>query len=284
MSPFQLFQSDSPRTTPARGRSGSAFRGTFSPVLSAILGIALWCGSGLFPRPGTAQPPETAPPELMALIEEIEGAANRRDVGAVMENYARDFSNSDGLNYEMLEEALAEFWGEYSRLNYTTTLESWERDGGAIVATTVTQIEGVRELGDRQLTLLSTITSQQRIENDRIVGQEILSEQNQLTSGDDPPTVRLNLPERVQMGEEYSVDAIVEEPLGSEILIGTAIAQPATAQAYFDSEPLRLEFLPSGGVFKIGQAPDVPEDSWVSAILMRRGGITLVTRRLRVVD
>lgn len=284
MSPFQFFQSDSPRTPSAREHSSSAFRGSFSPVLSAVLGIALWCAWGLFPRPGRAEPPETAPPELTALIEEVEGAANRQDVGAVMENYARDFTNSDGLNYEMLEEALAEFWEQYSRLNYTTTLESWERDGGAIVATTVTQIEGVRELGDRELVLLSTITSEQRIENEKIVGQEILSEQNQLTSGDDPPTVRLNLPERVQMGEEYSVDAIVEEPLGSEILIGTAIAQPATAQAYFDSEPLRLEFLPSGGVFKIGQAPDVPEDSWVSAILMRRGGITLVTRRLRVVE
>jgi hypothetical protein len=91
------------------------------------------------------------------------------------------------------------------------------------------------------------------------------------------------VPEQVKVGQEFNIDAIVQEPLGNDILIGTAITQPVTAKSYSESELLQLEFLPSGGLFKIGQAPDTVGNNWISAILMRQGGVTLVTQRLRVV-
>ena len=259
-------------------------RREFSPLLSGLLGVVLWGATGVASGEVLAQQsPETAPPELTTLIEGIEAAANRQDVNGVMQFYGQDFSTTDGLDRRSYEQILTQLWQNYSNLNYQTQLQSWEREGSAIVATTVTEITGTQDFNGRDFQLTSTITSEQRIENQKVVRQEVLAERNQLTSGQEPPTVTLSIPEQVKPGQEYSVDAIVEEPLGEEIMIGTAIEERVTPRAYLTEFPLELEFLASGGVFKVGTAPKTPGNNWISAILMRPGGITLVTQRLKIV-
>lgn len=230
-----------------------------------------------------AQSPQTAPPELQQLIREIDIAANGQDLQAVLQFYSPNFTNSDGLNYQELEKVLNQFWQTYSNVNYKTELQSWKQEGSAILATTVTQITGTQTIKNRDFQLNSTITSEQRIENQKVVQQKIITERSTLSSGENPPTVKFNVPEEVQAGQSYNVDAIVQEPLDEEILIGTALSTPVNIATYFTTEPIQLEFLSSGGIFKVGEAPNTPQDRWVSAILMRRGGITFVTQRLRVV-
>ncbi len=259
-------------------------RQKFSPMLSVLLGLVLWGMTGVdSSRVHAQEPPETAPSELTTLIEGIEAAANRQDVKGVLEFYSEDFSTTEGLDRRSLEQVLNQLWKNYSNINYQTQLQSWEKDGSAIVATTVTEISGTQDLNGREFKLNSTITSQQRVENQKVIQQEVLAERNQLTSGEEPPTVTLVVPEQVKTGQEYSIDAIVEEPLGDQIMIGTAIEERVTPRAYLTEFPLELEFLPSGGVFKIGTAPKTPGNNWISAILMRPGGITMVTQRLRIV-
>lgn len=260
-------------------------RQTFSPMLSVLLGLVLWGMTGIdSTRVHAQEPPETAPSELTTVIEGIEAAANRQDVAGVLEFYSQDFSTTEGLDRRSLEQVLNQLWQNYSNINYQTQLQSWEKDGSAIIATTVTEITGTQDLNGREFTLNSTITSQQRVENQKVVQQEVLAERNQLTSGEEPPTVTLVVPEQVKTGQEYSIDAIVEEPLGDQIMIGTAIEERVTPRAYLTEFPLELEFLPSGGVFKIGTAPKTPGHNWISAILMRPGGITMVTQRLKIVE
>ncbi len=260
-------------------------RQTFSPMLSVLLGLVLWGTTGVdSSRVHAQEPPETAPSELTTVIEGIEAAANRQDVDGVLEFYSEDFSTTEGLDRRSLEQVLNQLWQNYSNINYQTQLQSWEKDGSAIFATTVTEITGTQDLNGREFQLNSTITSQQRVENQKVVQQEVLAERNQLTSGQEPPTVTLVVPEQVKTGQEYSIDAIVEEPLGDQIMIGTAIEERVTPRAYLTEFPLELEFLPSGGVFKIGTAPKTPGNNWISAILMRPGGITMVTQRLKIVE
>lgn len=256
----------------------------FSPVFSAIMGIFLWCSFVSGSDRAWAESPATAPLELKNLLQSIETEANRQDIDGLMRFYAQSFQNSDGLNHDTLKQGLREFWEQYSSLNYRTTLTDWEQDGSVIIATTITEIEGVQTFSDREVALRSTITSQQRIENDQIISQEILTERNQLSSGEAPPTVTLNVPEQIRKGQEYSLDAIVQEPLGSELLIGGAVVEPVNVTAYFEPTPIRIEFLSSGGIFKIGEAPNVSEDNWISTILMRRNGIISITRRIKVID
>ncbi len=253
------------------------------PLLSLLLGLVVWVSGVGASGSANAETPETAPATVTNLLNQVDAAANRQDVDTVMGFYSSNFTNSDGLDYKTLKLVLQAFWNQYSRLNYRTELQSWQQNGETLTTTTVTEITGTKTVNNREFKLTSTITSQQQIKDGKIVQQEILAENNKLTLGNQPPTVVFKLPQEVKIGQEYAVDAIVQEPLNEEILIGTAIAQPVSPKAYTNEELLQLEFLPSGGIFKVGQAPDVLGDNWVSAILMRQGGVTLVTQRLRVI-
>ncbi|MEG3922512.1 nuclear transport factor 2 family protein [Microcoleus sp. T3_A4] len=230
-----------------------------------------------------AQTPANAPAPLTKVLTEIDAAANRRDVKAVMAFYSPNFTHSDGLNSQSMAKALTQLWERYPSLNYRTEIKSWKTEGSAIIAETITTIAGSQKKDGRELTLKATIRSQQRFEGEKIVSQEILAEQTQLTSGQSPPTIQVNLPEQVKVGEEYHFDAIVREPIGDDILIGTVLEEPITEKTFFNPSEVELELLNSGGIFKVGKAPATPENRWVSAVLMRQGGIATVSVRLRVV-
>lgn len=230
-----------------------------------------------------AQTPANAPAPLTKLLTEIDAAANRRDLKAVMAFYSQNFTHSDGLNSRIMEKALIQLWQRYPNLNYRTELKSWKTEGSAIIAETITTIAGTQKQDGRELNLKATIRSQQRFEGEKIVKQEILAEQNQISSGKNPPTIQVNVPEQVKVGEEYNFDAIVLEPIGNDILIGTILEEPVNEKTFFNSAELDLDLLNSGGIFKVGKAPATPENRWISAVLMRQGGIAMVSVRLRVV-
>lgn len=251
---------------------------------SLVLGIALWCGGGFHPQVVKAQARNDAPEQLLDLIKDIDRAANRQKLDKVMDFYGEEFTNSDGLDRDSLERALTDFWELYPILRYRTEIESWERDGDAIIAETVTYITGVRRMEDGNLSLTATIRSKQRYEGEKIVEQEILAERNQQTLGAEPPEVELSLPQEVFVGEQYNFDAIVAEPLGDEMMIGVAVEEPVSEDAYFEPASFKLEELRSGGIFKLGIAPPQPESRWLSTIFMREGGITINTHRLRVLE
>jgi len=136
------------------------------------------------------------------------------------------------------------------------------------VAETVTNITGVQSR-DRNQLLRATIRSRQRYENERIARQEILSERSQLSAGTKPPTVEVKLPQQVKTGQQYNFDAIIQEPLGDDYLLGAAIEEPIQANKYFTTTPVDLELLAAGGLFKLGR-PALADDRWVSALVIRR--------------
>ncbi|HEY9639328.1 MAG TPA: hypothetical protein V6C57_02530, partial [Coleofasciculaceae cyanobacterium] len=194
-----------------------------------------------------------------------------------------------------------QLWERYPHLTYATQLTSWKRDGNAIVAETTTTITSTPPNStparrqtrtpsqpaalntNRTFNLTATLTSRQRFENQKIVQQEILTERSQLTSGEKPPTVTVSLPEQVKVGQPYDFDAIVTEPLGNRLLLGAALEEPIQPSGYLNTTPIELELLSSGGLFKVGRAPIMPDNRWVSAIVIRDDGMTTVTQRLRVV-
>ncbi|WNZ26516.1 nuclear transport factor 2 family protein [Leptolyngbya sp. NK1-12] len=254
---------------------------------SLTLGLALSWASSWADRVA-AQVPSTAseppPPELANLLSRIDTAASAGDLAAVMRFYSPNFTSADGLTYNTLKQTLEDLWKRYPDLQYQTTLESWERQGDAITTVTTTTITGVYPDERRDLNLSATITARQRLQNDQIVEQEILSERSELTAGDNPPTVSFNLPEQVTPGQEFDFDAVVMEPLGERLLLGAALEEPIGVENYLNPAPVELELLSSGGLFKVGQAPKSPDDRWISAVIVRYDGITAVTQRLRVVD
>jgi hypothetical protein len=134
----------------------------------------------------------------------------------------------------------------------------------------------------RPFALTATLISRQRFENQKIVQQEILSERTQMTAGENPPTIDVNLPQQVGVGQSFDFDASVREPLGDRLLLGAALEEPISTTGYLNPTPVNLEPLSAGGIFKVGQAPITPESRWISAVIIRDDGITTVTQRLQV--
>ncbi|MBF2007051.1 nuclear transport factor 2 family protein [Chlorogloeopsis fritschii PCC 9212] len=228
--------------------------------------------------------PSNAPAQLKNLLTQIDAAASRGDVKAVMQFYSPNFVHGDGLNRQTMEQALTGFWKRYPKLQYTTQLQSWQPQGNQIVATTVTKITGLPAANNENLALSTTITSRQRIAGGKIIRQDILSERTQITSGAKPPQVDIKLPQQVKVGQKYNFDAIVQEPLGDDYLLGAALEEPIQATKYLNPTPVNLELLTTGGLFKVGNAPAKPGSQWVSAVIMRGDGMTMITQRMQVVN
>ena len=65
--------------------------------------------------------------------------------------------------------------------------------------------------------------------------------------------------------------------------MGTAIEEPIQANKLLNPTIANLEFLNSGGLFKIGRAPSTPGPQWISAVIRRGEDMTIITQRLQVV-
>ncbi|MEX0270241.1 nuclear transport factor 2 family protein [Leptolyngbyaceae cyanobacterium UHCC 1019] len=240
--------------------------------------------SSILPLTAQAQnPTSSAPTQLTTLLTQIDAATNARNLNTVIDLYDSNFSSSDGLNRQNLQQSLSSLWKRYPKLSYQTELKSWKNEGNGIVADTVTRITGTFQEGDREYSLDSTLESRQRIENQKVVRQEITNERSQITSGSNPPTLKLNLPNQVNRGQDFSFDAIVQEPLGDDLLLGAALEETIKPEGYLNATSVNLEPLNSGGIFKVGKAPTNSEHHWLSAVVVRHDGITMVTQRLRIV-
>ena len=224
------------------------------------------------------------PEELTETISGIEAAANDRDLEELLEYYSEDFTNTDGLTTETLARALEQMWSEYPELTYSTEIKSWSQEGDELVAETKTTIEGMKDPEGMTGQLNSTIESRQYFQEQKLVRQEILAEQSQLSSGVNPPQVNILAPNTVEPGEKYNFDLIVDEPLGDRVLLGAVQEEKAAGELYLNPSQLELELLPAGGIYKVATAPSVPESNWLSAILVRGDGITRVTHRVNVVE
>lgn len=255
----------------------------WSTVLFVTLGLSVVCGGGFRPNRAAANPPESAPAPLKSTLSQIDAAANSHNVQAVMQFYGAGFSTSDGLTRSEFEKTLQELWQRYAQVTYRTELKSWQPAGNGFVVETITMITGKGQFAGKESTLKATVASRQRIEDQKIVQQEILAEQSFISSGSNPPKVDVNLPDQVTVNQEFNFDAIVKEPLGDSVLLGAAMEETVKPGKYLGQVPAELELLSAGGIFKVGRAPSNPENRWISAVLLREDGMTLVTQRIKVV-
>jgi hypothetical protein len=224
-----------------------------------------------------------APPALKTLLSNIDAAANGRKLPELTRYYSPNFTTSDGLTKAAWQQALGQFWQSYSNLKYTTTLQNWQGTGNSYTADTLTKIAGTQQLNGRTHNLQATIQSRQKIVGGQIVQQQILQERTQVSSGTKPPTIELNLPDKLQTNAEYNLDAIVAEPLGEDVLLGTVLEQPVSDRVYGKPANYKLELLTAGGLFKVARAPGKSGDYWFSTIFIRPAGMTTLTQRVRVV-
>ncbi len=236
----------------------------------------------IFTNTAQGESPTTAPEELTEIISGIESAANEQNLDQLIEYYGADFINTDGLTTDTMADAVAQMWKNYPQLEYSTEIKSWSKEGNKLIAETITTIRGVQDTQGRKVRLSSTIKSRQHFQEQKLVRQEILAEQSQLTSGSNPPQVKIVSPEVVQVGAKYNFDLIVNEPLNDQVLLGGVQEEKTASKLYLNPSALELEPLPAGGIYKVATAPLLPDSNWLSAILVRGDGITMITHRVNI--
>ncbi len=253
-----------------------------SPQVCSQLAISLLVvGSGILPA--HAESYATAPTALKTIISKLDTAANSHRLPELMRYYSANFNPGDGLSKATWEQSLGQLWQSYGNLKYTTTVTSWRAEGNGYSVDTVTKISGTQKVNERNQSLQATIQSRQKIVGGQIVEQKILQERTQVSSGSQPPTIDLTLPERLQTNAEYNLDAIVREPLGEDVLMGALVEQPISADGYTKVVDYKLELLTAGGLFKISRAPGKSGDYWFSTVFIRPAGMTTLTQRVHVV-
>ncbi len=233
--------------------------------------------------PASADNAATAPAALKTILTNIDTAANSRQLPTLLRYYSANFNPGDGLTKATWQQSLGQFWQSYGNIKYTTTVATWKPDGNGYTAETITKITGTQVTNGRTQSLQATIKSRQKIAGGQIIEQQILQERTQVSSGSQPPTVDLTLPDKLQANAEYNLDAIVREPLGEDVLLGAVVEQPISAASYGKASDYKLELLTAGGLFKIARAPGKSGDYWFSTVFVRPTGMTTLTQRVRVV-
>jgi hypothetical protein len=239
----------------------------------------LLTGLGLLTAPMAvaAQPP--AP--VVELVGKVDRAANAKQLSGLSENFAPGYA-VDGMSLGEWQKSVGAFWKRYPNLRYSTRIMSWKPEGNGGWLETLTQIDGSGVQDGKPVKLTAQIQSRQRIVNGKIAQQEIISEKIVATSGTKPPTVDLRVPDKVRTNADYSIEAIVQEPLGDDVMMGMVTERAVSGSAYNRSDALNLELLSTGGLFKDTKAPGKSGDYWLSVIFVRPDGMTSVTRRIHV--
>ena len=248
-------------------------------IASGLLSLGIL---NVFGNDVRAESPSTIPSDLKATISAIEQAANQQDLSELMSFYNTNFTNNDGLTAELMAQALEKTWSTYPQLRYRTTIKSWEQQGDQLVVETITRMNGSQVTKGREITLASTVRSRQYFQEQQVLRQEIISEETKLTTGTQPPKIKTVTPETVKVGEKYNFDVIVTEPLGDNVLLGAALEERTGGDRYLAPSTLELEPLSAGGIYKVVTAPLLPDNHWLSAIVVRSDGITMVTKRVRI--
>jgi hypothetical protein len=236
------------------------------------------------PTPASKQPASASKQPSLAVFTALDEAANQRNLDQLLSLYSDDFRSGDGLNRKDLAQSLKSFWQRFADLRYSTEVIDSKTTAEGTTIEALTRITGQGSIDKRPVKLEAELRSRYQIQNNRIVRQDILAERTQLRTGQSPPTLDIQLPEQVLTGQSFNFDAIVREPLDNDLLVGGIMQEPVSISALLDPKKAELEPLKAGGVFKTSRAPQTPGNLWVTAMVIRKGGITAISQRLRVVN
>lgn len=234
------------------------------------------------PSPVKAEDNTKIPPDLSKLVSAIDEAANERNIEKLRGFISPQFVSQDGFNGDLFLQAVANLWQKYPGMQYETKINSYKGRGGKYTVETTTTIKGKYEENGREFVINSEITSRQDFENGMLAKQEILREKTEITSGDNPPQVIVRLPEKVRPGQEFDFDVILQEPLAGDIVLAGVSESTVSPSLYLQPPSIELNSISSGGIFKRVKIPTPSPDHLYSAILIRNGGIKILSLRVKL--
>ena len=224
---------------------------------------------------------------LQALAE-----AERTNVGLeALSRRLQTVLNADGV-FEFDTVAITELQPSlnqrYQRFRQDFPEVTWQVEPAAPLAdgreTLLLRVGGDAESEGIRYRLEATERIAIRLDEGRMVYQEVVAHESLLRSGERPLAVTLGIPDAVLTGSRYDVDLIVEEPLG-QALVAAGLIDLTQQQVEDQIRPnLPLAPMGGGGLFKSVQAPQTPGSQTWALMLVHPDGVVTATKRVRVVS
>ena len=176
----------------------------------------------------------------------------------------------------------------YQRFRQYFPAVSWRVEPAAPLAdgreTLRLRVRGEAESEGLRYQLQATERIAIRLDNGRMVDQELVAHQSLLRSGERPLAVTLGIPDAVLTGSRYDIDLIVDEPL-DQALVAAGLIDLTQQQVEDQLRPnLPLEPMGGGGLFKSVQAPQTPGSQTWALMLVHPDGVVTATKRVLVLS
>ena len=198
---------------------------------------------------------------------------------------AADPSSLDAVVSAELQPALNQ---RYQRFRQDFPEISWQVEPAAPLAdgreTVLVRVSGQAESEGLRYRLEAMERIAIRLDDGRMVDQELVAHESLLRSGERPLAVTLAIPDAVLTGSRYDVDLIVEEPL-DQALVAAGLIDLTEQQVVDQLRPnVPLAPMGGGGLFKSVQAPQAPGSQTWALMLVHPNGVVTATKRVRVVS
>lgn len=179
------------------------------------------------------------------------------------------------------QQRVSRFQGEFPRPRWSVRLAEPGLDGRRLLQV---EVRGEAAVEGLRYRLEASQSLQVRLEDGRLIEQQLINEQSLLRSGDTPLPVTLAIPDQVLTGSRYDVEVIVDQPLGHAVVAGGLL--PLTPEQVRDQVRPSLPLAPlgGGGLFKSVQAPQRPGVQTWAVMLVHPDGLVTATKRVRIVN
>ena len=144
------------------------------------------------------------------------------------------------------------------------------------------KITSRREISNQLYNLNSKLTIKIETFQDKIRNYQVVNEESILNSQKSPIIVRIISPDKVQTGEKYEMNLIIEKPLDHSLFASGMIVLENNQNINISNHPFGIQPNQSGGLFKYIQAPLEPGFQTISAIITHPGGIYSMTKKIKV--
>ena len=194
-------------------------------------------------------------------------------------------SSFDDVATSELQPALTQ---RYQRFRQDFPEITWQVEPAAPLAdgreTLRLRVRGEAESEGLRYRLEATERIAIRLDDGRMIDQQLVAHESLLRSGERPLAVTLAIPDAVLTGSRYDVDLIVEEPLGQALVAAGLIDVTQQHVANQLRPNLPLAPMGGGGLFKSVQAPQTPGSQTWALMLVHPDGVVTATKRVRVVS
>ena len=145
-------------------------------------------------------------------------------------------------------------------------------------------VNSKNRVGTGKYTLSASQLIAIRLNKRKIKDHNIISQYSILNTTKNKLNITINAPSKVEIGEVYNIDLILDKPLGENIVAGGLIKSSPNHYPNIINQSIPLLPLRTGGLFKSIEAPKESGSQVIAAIIAHPNGWISFKKTIQIVD